>query len=66
MWGFDAATSDDILLFFYQRLEALDFPGKVDLKNPEVTYAVLENYGENQDVIPDEPHEVLFGTIVRS
>ncbi|XP_048882801.1 tRNA (guanine(10)-N2)-methyltransferase homolog [Brienomyrus brachyistius] len=42
-------------------LEFLPFQGKVNLKNPEHIFCLLEDYGSDPNNIPDEPFYVYFG-----
>ncbi|KAG7469916.1 hypothetical protein MATL_G00133890 [Megalops atlanticus] len=42
-------------------LEFLPFQGKVNLKNPDHVFCLLEDYGTDPNNIPDEPFHVYFG-----
>ncbi|XP_036395260.1 tRNA (guanine(10)-N2)-methyltransferase homolog isoform X2 [Megalops cyprinoides] len=42
-------------------LEFLPFQGKVNLKNPDYIFCLLEDYGTDPNNIPDEPFHVYFG-----
>ncbi|RXM36622.1 tRNA (guanine(10)-N2)-methyltransferase-like [Acipenser ruthenus] len=42
-------------------LEFLPFQGKVNLKNPENVFCLLEDYGSDPNSIPEEPVHIYFG-----
>ncbi|MBN3319323.1 TRM11 methyltransferase, partial [Atractosteus spatula] len=42
-------------------LEFLPFSGKVNLKNPDHVFCLLENYGSDPNRIPEDPFYVYFG-----
>ncbi|KAI1240967.1 hypothetical protein IHE44_0009422 [Lamprotornis superbus] len=42
-------------------LEFLPFKGKVNLKNPEHIFWILEDYGTNPNDVPEEPIHLYFG-----
>ncbi|MBN3305748.1 TRM11 methyltransferase, partial [Amia calva] len=42
-------------------LEFLPFQGKVNLKNPDHVFCLLEDYGSDPNCIPDEPFRIFFG-----
>ncbi|KAF4796601.1 tRNA (guanine(10)-N2)-methyltransferase like protein [Turdus rufiventris] len=42
-------------------LEFLPFKGKVNLKNPEHIFWILEDYGMNPNDVPEEPIHLYFG-----
>ncbi|KAL9864860.1 tRNA (guanine(10)-N(2))-methyltransferase TRMT11 isoform 2-T2 [Geothlypis trichas] len=42
-------------------LEFLPFKGKVNLKNPEHVFWILEDYGMNPNDVPEEPIHLYFG-----
>ncbi|KAJ8290884.1 hypothetical protein GJAV_G00018810 [Gymnothorax javanicus] len=42
-------------------MEYLPFQGKVDLKNPDHVFSLLEDYGTDPNNIPEEPFYVYFG-----
>ncbi|RMC13026.1 hypothetical protein DUI87_10556 [Hirundo rustica rustica] len=42
-------------------LEFLPFKGKVNLKNPEHIFWILEDYGMNPNDVPEEPMHLYFG-----
>uniref|UniRef100_A0A8C2T9J1 tRNA (guanine(10)-N(2))-methyltransferase TRMT11 n=2 Tax=Coturnix japonica TaxID=93934 RepID=A0A8C2T9J1_COTJA len=42
-------------------LEFLPFRGKVNLKNPEHIFWILEDYGTDPNNVPEEPFDLYFG-----
>lgn len=47
-----------------QRLTAVPMRGKVDLKNPQVTMVVSEDFGSDHNDPPEEPCQVFIGRLV--
>uniref|UniRef100_A0A8C5LC41 tRNA (guanine(10)-N(2))-methyltransferase n=1 Tax=Jaculus jaculus TaxID=51337 RepID=A0A8C5LC41_JACJA len=42
-------------------LEFLPFEGKVNLKKPQHTFSILEDYGLDTNCIPEHPYNICFG-----
>lgn len=47
-----------------QALDFLPFQGKVNLKDPNHIFCLLEDYGLDPNDIPDEPFYMYFGRFV--
>ena len=47
-----------------QWLSFLPFNGRVDLKNPQYEFHVLEDYGNETNSAPDQPLRVFFGRLI--
>lgn len=47
-----------------QALDFLPFQGKVNLKDPDHTFCLLEDYGLDPNDIPEEPLYIYFGRFV--
>jgi len=53
-------------VFLTQALDFLPFEGKVNLKDPEHIFCLLEDYGSDPNNIPEDPFHLYFGRWVSS
>ena len=51
-------------MLYIQRLSFLPFQGRVNLKNPDNTFCVMEDYGTDHNNTGDEPERVFFCSLV--
>ena len=54
----------DLSIFSQKVLSFLPFNGKVDLKNPQHEFHILEDYGVHHSATPLEPLRVFFGRLI--
>lgn len=54
-----------VILYCWQRLSYLPLHGKVNLSQPDHTFHVLEDYGEDHNKAGSEPMRVFFTIMVR-
>ncbi|CAB4489233.1 tRNA guanosine-2'-O-methyltransferase [Rhizophagus irregularis] len=63
--AFGSTCSSDYQIRIIDSFAYLGFKGDIDLKNPEVTFGVLEDYGLDS-VPPLEPFMIYFGRLIAS
>ncbi|CAI8036302.1 tRNA (guanine(10)-N2)-methyltransferase homolog [Geodia barretti] len=62
--GFSRKCSAEKQLQLYERLSYLPLAGKVNLSNPDYEFHLLEDYGDNPNEAPMEPHRVFVGRLI--
>lgn len=62
--GFSRKCSAERQLKLYERLSYLPLAGKVNLTNPDHEFHLLEDYGDNPNEAPVEPHRVFLGRLI--
>ena len=53
-----------VVVVFAQRVSFLPFNGKVDLNQPDHSFNILEDYGDDARNVAEEPLRVFFGRVL--